>query len=68
MANLKWELKEQEALRLEILQIRDTGEVNMFDLPNVERLAYYYNCHRLVDLLHHDHAKYLNFIMTGNFY
>ncbi|MPQ35082.1 DUF5049 domain-containing protein [Limosilactobacillus fermentum] len=68
MNKLHKEVEELGKLRLEILQIRDTGETNMFDTKEVERLAYYYNCHRLVNLLHENPSMYLKFIMTGWFY
>ena len=68
MNKLHKEVEELGKLRLEILQSRDTGKTNMFDTKGVEQLAYYYNCHRLVNLLHENPSMYLNFIMTGWFY
>ena len=51
----------------QVLQIRNTGEVNMFDVENVKRLAYYYNCYDLIDYLTTDRAGYVNLILTGKF-
>ncbi|MYU97652.1 DUF5049 domain-containing protein, partial [Lactobacillus salivarius] len=51
----------------QVLKIRNTGEANMFDVENVKRLAYYYNCHDLIDYLNTDRAGYVNLILTGKF-
>ena len=39
----------------------------MFDVENVKRLAYYYNCYDLIDYLTTDRAGYVNLILTGKF-
>ncbi|MBB1123784.1 DUF5049 domain-containing protein [Limosilactobacillus sp. Lr3000] len=67
MRRIEDELAKRDRIRKQVLTIRDTGEVNMFDVPNVERLAYYYNCHDLTEYIHEDRAGYLNLIMTGKF-
>lgn len=67
MDRIKRELALRDQLRNEIDKIRNTGEVNMFDVPNVKRLAYYYNCHYLVCFLEERRADYINFILTGSF-
>ena len=67
MDRIKRELALRDQLRNEIDKIRNTGEVNMFDVTNVKRLAYYYNCHYLVRFLEERRADYINFILTGNF-
>ena len=67
MNRIKRELALRDQLRNEIDQIRNTGEVNMFDVPNVKRLAYYYNFHALIRFLEERRADYINFILTGNF-
>ena len=67
MDRIKRELALRDQLRNEIDKIRNTGEVNMFDVPNVKRLSYYYNCHYLVRFLEERRADYINFILTGNF-
>ena len=43
MNKIKDELAKRDRIRQQVLQIRNTGEVNMFDVENVKRLAYYYN-------------------------
>lgn len=60
-------LTEHNRIREQILTIRDTSEVNMSDVPNVERLAYYYNCHNLIEHIREDRAEYLSLIMAGKF-
>ncbi|WP_303231305.1 DUF5049 domain-containing protein [Limosilactobacillus oris] len=67
MSRIKDELARRDRIRQQVLQIRNTGEVNMFDVENVKRLAYYYNCHDLVDYLTTDRASYVNLILTGKF-
>lgn len=67
MNRIKQELELRKQLRNEINKIRNTGEVNMFDVPNVKRLAYYHNCHHLVRFLEERRADYINFILTGHF-
>lgn len=67
MSRIKDELARRDRIRQQVLQIRNTGEVNMFDVENVKRLAYYYNCHDLADYLTTDRASYVNLILTGKF-
>ena len=67
MSRIKDELARRDRIRQQVLQIRNTGEVNMFDVENVKRLAYYYKCHDLVDYLTTDRASYVNLILTGKF-
>ena len=67
MSRIKDELARRDRIRQQVLQIRNTGEVNMFDIENVKRLAYYYNCHDLFDYLTTDRASYVNLILTGKF-
>ncbi len=67
MNRIERELALREKIRSQVLKIRNTGETNMFDIPNVERLAYYYNCHDLIRYIHEDRAGYLNLILTGKF-
>ena len=40
-----------ERIREQILEIRATGETNMFDLPVVQRMAFERNCFELVFFL-----------------
>ena len=67
MSRIKDELARRDRIRQQVLQIRNTGEVNMFDIENVKRLAYYYNCHDLIDYLTPVRAGYVNLILTGKF-
>lgn len=67
MSRIKDELARRDRIRQQVLQIRNTGEVNMFDIENVKRLAYYYNCHDLIDYLTTEWAGYVNLILTGKF-
>lgn len=67
MSRIKDELARRDRIRQQVLQILNTGEVNMFDIENVKRLAYYYNCHDLIDYLTTDRASYVNLILTGKF-
>ncbi|WP_421487203.1 DUF5049 domain-containing protein [Limosilactobacillus fermentum] len=67
MNRIKDELAKRDRIRQQVLQIRNTGEVNMLDVENVKRLAYYYNCHDLIDYLTTDRASYVNLILTGKF-
>jgi hypothetical protein len=67
MNRTKDELAKCDRICQQVLQIRNTGEVNMFDVENVKRLAYYYNCHDLIDYLTTDRASYVNLILTGKF-
>lgn len=67
MNRIKDELAKRDRIRQQILQIRNTGEVNMFDIENVKRLAYYYNYHDLIDYLTTGRAGYVNLILTGKF-
>ena len=67
MNRIKEELAKRDRIRQQVLQIRNTGEVNMFDIENVKRLSYYYNCNDLVDYLTTDRASYVNLILTGKF-
>ena len=49
----------------QILEIRDTGLTNMFDIPMVQRLAFDRGYYELVDWLTDHKSEYVNFIMTG---
>ena len=67
MSRIKDELARRDRIRQQVLQIRNTGEVNMFDIENVKRLAYYYNCHDLIDYMTTERAGCVNLILTGKF-
>jgi len=54
-----------ERVKMQILAIRDTGKVNMFDFHSVQRLANYYGYHELVLYLMDHKKEYAHYIMTG---
>ena len=54
-----------ETVREQILVIRDTGLVNMFNLPMVQRLAYERDFFDLVVYIEEHPKEYVHFIMTG---
>ena len=67
MTRIKDELAKRNRIYQQMIKIRNTGETNMFDVEKVKRLAYYYNCHDLIDYLNADRAGYANLILTGKF-
>ena len=48
-----------------ILDIRATGETNMFDLPVVQRMAFERDFFELVVFLEEHPKEYVHFILTG---
>ncbi|MBR4450322.1 MAG: DUF5049 domain-containing protein [Clostridia bacterium] len=54
-----------ETVREQILQVRDTGLTNMFDLNAVQRIAYDMNLFELVSFIEDDKAAYVKSILTG---
>lgn len=50
----------------QIMAIRSTGKVNMFDSVNVMRIAQQLNFNELVRFLSEYEAEYIGFIMSGN--
>jgi hypothetical protein len=54
-----------EKVKEQILAIRDTGLTNMFDLPEVQHLAYERDFYELVLYLEEHRKEYVHFIMTG---
>ena len=54
-----------EKVRDQILEIRDTGLTNMFDLPMVQRLAFDRNFYELVIYIEEHPKEYAHFIITG---
>ena len=54
-----------ETIRGQILDIRDTGLTNMFDLNMVQRLAYDRNYYELVCFIEEHRSEYVHFILTG---
>ena len=54
-----------EKIKSQILEVRDTGETNMFLIPAVQRIAFDRGLYELVDWLCDHKREYTNFIMTG---
>lgn len=60
--------KIDETIREQILEVRDTGQTNMFDLDGVMRVAYELDLYELVNYLDDkaNHKSYCNFILYGD--
>ena len=54
-----------ERVKEQILEIRATGETNMFDLPVVQRMAFDREYYELVTFLEEHPKGYVHFILTG---
>ena len=54
-----------DKIRDEIMEIRDSGESNMFDAKTVQRLAYEREFYDLVTYIEEHPKEYANFILTG---
>ena len=54
-----------DAVREQILAVRDTGLTNMFDLNAVQRIAYEMDFFELVDFIEEEKPAYVRFILTG---
>lgn len=54
-----------EKVKEQIMAVRKTGLVNMFDLIAVQRLAYEREYFELVMFIEECKDKYVRFIMTG---
>ncbi len=49
----------------QIMDIRDSGRVNMFDAPAVQRIAFEMGYYELACFIEEDCAAYVRFILTG---
>ena len=49
----------------QIMDIRDSGRVNMFDVPSVQRMAFEMGFYELVCFIEEDRAIYVRFILTS---
>ncbi len=56
----------KEAVKSQILAIRDTGETNMFDIPVVTKIAQREGYRELIDFLEEHQDQYVRFILTGD--
>ena len=54
-----------EKIFAQIMDIRDSGQVNMFDVPGVQRMAFDMGFYELVCFIEEDRAAYVRFILTG---
>ena len=49
----------------QIMDIRESGRVNMFDVPAVQRMAFEMGYYELICFIEEDRAAYVRFILTG---
>ena len=54
-----------EKIVSQIMDIRDSGRVNMFDVSAVQRMAFEKGFYELVCFIEEDRAAYVRFILTG---
>lgn len=54
-----------EKIVSQIRDIRNSGRVNMFDVPSVQRMAFEIGFYELVCFIEEDRAAYVRFILTG---
>ena len=54
-----------ERIFTQIMDIRDSGRVNMFDIPAVHRMAFKMEFYELICFIEEDRAAYVRFILTG---
>ena len=54
-----------ETIFTQIMDIRDSGRVNMLDIPAVQRMAFENGFYELVCFIEDDRATYIRFILTG---
>lgn len=54
-----------ETVRKQILAVRSTGLTNMFDVNNVQRIAFEAGYYELVNYLEDHRKEYIHFIFTG---
>ena len=54
-----------ETVFSQLMDIRDSGRVNMFDIPPVQRMAFKMEFYELICFIEEDCAAYIRFILTG---
>lgn len=54
-----------ETIFTQIMDIRDSGRVNMFDIPSVQRVAFESGFYELICFIEENRAAYVRFILTG---
>ena len=55
-----------ETVFSQIMDIRDSGRVNMFDIPAVQRTAFKMEFYELICVIERDRTAYIRFILTGD--
>lgn len=53
-------------VREQILEVRATGQTNMFDTASVQRIAYEMDFYELVNWIEENKKEYVNFILCGD--
>lgn len=53
-------------IKKQILEIRETGLTNMFDIKAVQKIAYEMDFYELVCFLEEEKESYTNFILYGD--
>ena len=54
-----------EKVFAQIMDIRESGRVNMFDVPGVQRMAFEMGFYELICFIEEDRATYVRFILAG---
>ena len=54
-----------EKIVSQIMDIRNSGRVNMFDIPAVQRMAFKMEFYELICFIERDRTAYIRFILTG---
>ena len=54
-----------ETIFSQLMDIRDSGRVNMFDIPSVQRMAFESGFYELICFIEDDRAAYVRFILAG---
>ena len=55
-----------EKIKKQIMEVRNSGVVNMLDVRGVQKVAARRCYWSLVEFIEHDKNGYVNFIMSGN--
>ena len=54
-----------EKIREQLMLVRSSGRINMFDTNAVQRIAFENGFYELVNFIEENKATYVHFIMTG---
>lgn len=55
-----------EEIKAQIIEIRDSGQSNMFDVVRVQRIAYENELYELVCFIQDHRNEYVKFILEGD--